>query len=104
MTLALIGLMLFTLAGYLVWRAANRLWHVLVIMLLAALLFPIVASGLIGDPSYYLPAGTFSKGIEGKDQIVVASAVATILISIILAACTWTAAKAAWRYCQGWKN
>jgi hypothetical protein len=104
MTLAIVGLMLITLTGYLVWYVANRLWHIPVIILLAALLFPIVATELTGDVSYYLPARTFSEGIDGKDQIVLASAVATILISVILAACTWGAAKAAWRYLQDWMN
>jgi hypothetical protein len=47
--------------------------------------------------SRYLPAGTFAGGSEGKDQIVMASAVATILLAVMLAACMFGAAKAGWR-------
>jgi hypothetical protein len=43
------------------------------------------------------PASTFAGGIEGKDQVVIASAVATILLAVMLAACAFGAAKAAWR-------
>jgi hypothetical protein len=52
---------------------------------------------LEGDVSRYLPASTFAGGIEGKDQVVIASAVATILLAVMLAACVFGAAKAAWR-------
>jgi hypothetical protein len=104
MTLTLIGLGLVALTGYLVWCATSRLWHLMIIFVMPALLFPIVAARLTGDVSRYLPAGTFSEGIDGKDQIVLASAGATILIAIIFAACAWGAAKTVWRSVQSWMN
>ncbi len=104
MTLAIVGLALLALTGYLVWCVANRLWHLLAIIVMAALLFPVVATRLTGDVSFYFPAGTFSEGIDGKDQIVLASAIATMLIATILAACAWGAAKTVWRSLQGWMS
>jgi hypothetical protein len=99
MTLAIASLMLIMISGFFVWCVADRFWHVLVIVALAVLLFPLVSTQLTGDVSRYLPAGTFSEGIAGKDQIVLASAAATILIAIILAACAWGVAKVAWHKC-----
>ena len=104
MTLTLIGLVLVALTGYLVWCATSRFWHLIVIFVMAALLFPIVATQLTGDVSRYFPAEAFSEGIDGKDQIVLASAGATILIAIILATCAWGAAKTVWRCMQSWTN
>ena len=97
LTLAIAGLALAALAGFLVWSAADRLWNGLAIAALAVVLFPLVAGTLTGDVSRYLPASTFAGGIEGKDQVVIASAVATILLAVMLAACVFGAAKAAWR-------
>jgi len=97
MELVIAGLVLATLAGLLVWRAATLWWHRLIIVLIGVVLFPAVARWLTGDVSVYLPPRTFSDGAEGKDQIVAASAVATILIAIILAACLWAAGTVIWR-------
>jgi hypothetical protein len=105
MTLAIVSLaLLAALAGYRVWCVANRLWQLLVIFVMAALLFPVVAIRFTGDVSYYFPAGTFSEGIDGKDQIVIASAIATMLVAIILAACAWGAAKVVWQSLRSWKK
>ena len=101
MTIAIAGLVLVVISGFSVWCAASRFWHVLVIAGLAVLLFPLVATQLTGDVSLYLPAGTFSEGIAGKDEIVLASAAATVPIAIILAACAWAAAKVTWRSVRG---
>ena len=73
------------------WRAADRFWHFLVIVALAAALLPLVAHGPAGDVSRYLPTGLFPDGADGKDQVVLASAAATVLISAVLAAGLWTA-------------
>ncbi len=97
MALATAGLILAALAVYLIWRVVDRFWQVLVIIALAIVLFPLVASWLAGDVSRILPAWMFSQGTDGKDQIVLASAAATILVSTILAACFWVAAMTAWR-------
>src|SRR5262249_30094974 len=96
MTLAIAGFMLIAISCFSVWRVANRFWHALVIVVLATLLFPLVATQISGDVSRYLPTGTFSEGADGKDQIVLASAMATALIAVILAACVWGAGKTAW--------
>ena len=95
MVLIIAGLVLAALSGYLVWRVSDRFWHGLVIVALGVALFPLVASRITGDVSRYLPAGTFSDGSDGKDQIVLASVAATILIAILIAICIWAAAAAA---------
>ena len=102
MTLAVAGLLLIAISCFSVWWVANRFWHVLGIVVLAVLLFPLVASQISGDVSRYFPAGTFSEGIGGKDQIVLASAMVTALIAVILAACVWGAGKTAWGRARNW--
>jgi hypothetical protein len=97
MALIIAGLALTALAGFLVWFACDRFWHGLAIAALAVALFPLVAGTPAGDVSRVLPAGTFADGMEGKDQIAMASAAATILVAFVLAACTFGAVKAAWR-------
>lgn len=97
LTLAIAGLVLAPLAGFLVWSAADRLWHGIVIATLAVAMLPWLAGTPAGDVSRILPAGTFADGIEGKDQIAMASAAATILLAVMLAACALGAAKTGWR-------
>jgi hypothetical protein len=97
MTLAIASLALTALAGFLVWSAADRLWHAFAIAALAVAFLPLVAGTPAGDVSHFLPAGTFALGIEGKDRIAIASGVATVLLAVMLAACVFGAAKAAWR-------
>jgi hypothetical protein len=99
--LAIAGLALAALTLYFVWWSSARPWHGLAIVALAVLLFPLLAASITGDVSRYLPAGTFSAGADGKDQIVIASAAATILLALILAACAWRAATAALRWLRG---
>ena len=96
MTLVIAGLALTVLAGF-VWRAADRLWHAIAIAALAVVFLPLVAGTPAGDVSRILPAGAFAHGIEGKDQIAMASMAATVLLPVMLAACVFAAAKAAWR-------
>jgi hypothetical protein len=62
MTLAIIGLALVVLAGIIVWCASSRIWHILAIVVLSALLFPLVAIHLTGDLSRYFPADTCGAG------------------------------------------
>jgi|SoimicMinimDraft_3_1059731.scaffolds.fasta_scaffold137062_1 hypothetical protein len=97
MAIAIAVFLLAALTGFLVWRAADRFWHFLVIVALAAALFPLVAHGPAGDVSRYLPSGLFPDGADGKDQVVLASAAATVLISAVLAAGLWTAVTTVWR-------
>jgi hypothetical protein len=97
MAIAIAVFLLAALTGFLVWRAADRFWHFLVIVALAVALFPLVAHGPAGDVSRYLPSGLFSVGADGKDQVVFASAAATVLISAVLAAGLWTAVTTVWR-------
>jgi hypothetical protein len=97
LTLAIAGLGLGAFAGFLVWFAADRLWHGLVIATLAVAMLPWVSGTPAGDVSRILPAGTFADGIEGKDQIAMASAAATIPLAVMLAACAFGAAKTGWR-------
>ena len=97
MTLAIAGVALSVLTGFLVWWACDRIWHGLVIAAIAVALMPPVAIWLTGDVSRFLPAGAFAAGSEGKDEIAVASMMATILVAVMLAAIAFGAAKAAWR-------
>ncbi len=83
------GIALFVLAGWLVWWTAKRLWHLPAIAVLTVALFHFTANYLTGDLSRYLPHGVFADGAAGKDQIALASGIATILLSIILASALW---------------
>jgi hypothetical protein len=62
---------------------------------------PLVATHLTGDVSRYLPAHAFSEGARGKDEIVIASAYATIMIAVSLAAAALWVIKLAWRTRSG---
>ena len=75
----------------------RRLGHVAAVVLIAILLFPLTATYLTGDVSRWLPAGTFAAGADGKDQIVVASALATILAALLLATLVWRVLMFLWR-------
>ena len=86
MMLLLLGLVLAAGTAFLVWCASARWWHALVIGVLWIPLFPLVSAWLTGDVSRYLPAGAFSEGIRGKDEIIVASALSTIIVAIAAAA------------------
>jgi len=97
MALATAGLILALLTIYVVWRVVDRFWQMLAIVALAIVLFPLVASRLAGDVSLFLPAWMFSQGADSKDQIVLASGMATVFVSLILAACIWKAALMGWR-------
>ncbi len=97
MTLLFAILVLLALTGLVVWYVVDRLWHLFVILVLGAALFPWVALTLIGDVSRYFPVETFSNVIVGKDEIVLASAATTISVAIILAASACAAVRAVWR-------
>src|SRR5260221_12495294 len=97
MAIAIAVFLLAAPTGFLVWRAADRFWHFLVIVALTAVLFPPVAHGPAGDLSRYLPSGLFSDGADGKNQIVLASAAAKALISVFLPTGPEMAALAVWR-------
>ena len=84
--LILLGFALAAAAASLIWCATSRWWHPLIIAVLWIPLLPLVASWLTGDVSRYLPAGVFSEGIHGKDEIIVASVLSTMLVSIVAAA------------------
>ena len=82
MVLAAFMIALAVLAGLMVCCAAARWWHVAVILLGALPLFPLIARSLTGDLSRDLPEATFAAGAEGKDQIILVSAYATIAVAI----------------------
>lgn len=91
------GILLLALTAFLLWHAARRIWHLLPIVALAAVLFPAVVTYLTGDVSRYFPPSTFADGLEGKDRIALASAAATIMIALSLGAVLWTELSAVWR-------
>jgi hypothetical protein len=86
MMLILLGLALAAAAASLVWCATSRWWHRLIIAVLWIPFFPLVARWLTGDVSRYLPPAAFSEGAQGKDEIILASAFATIVIAVAAAA------------------
>jgi hypothetical protein len=73
-------------AIYLVRKGARRWWDYLVIGGLAVALVRPILMIVTGDVSAWLPAGIWSDGPDGKDQIIVASAMATVLLPLALAA------------------
>ena len=85
MALAFAGVMLTALAGFAVWSVAQRVRHVVLIAALAILLMPLLAYTITGDVSRYLPAGMFRDGISGKDDVILASVAATLLLAVLLA-------------------
>lgn len=89
-------LVLTLVAGVIVWRAAARWWHYLVIGIGALPLFPPVAKYLTGDISPYVPADAFAPGGAGKDQFILVSIYVTILIAIIAAAFVFWAGRVIW--------
>ena len=97
MILILAGLALAVLAGLSVWRVADRWWHLGVIVLIALPLLRLFARTVTGDVSRYLPAGMFSEGAAGKDEIILASVAATVLLAVLLATGLFALAKAVWR-------
>jgi hypothetical protein len=48
-----------------------------------------------GDISEWLPAGFWSDGFDGKDQIIIASVASTVLIPLVIALAVICAAKGA---------
>ncbi len=81
--------------GLLLWWALTRLWHVAIIAVITIALYPAVVI-VTGDVSRYLPDSAFADGIEGKDQIVVASAAATLIVALALAALLLGTARIGW--------
>jgi hypothetical protein len=105
MLLTTAGLVLLALTAFVVWRTASRPWHLIPIVALALVFLPVTATFLTGDVSRYLPRAMFSDGAAGKDQVVLASVAASILVASILAACAWAAAAALWRRSRvGWRK
>jgi hypothetical protein len=83
MLLAIFVIALTALTALLAWCAADRWWHYAVVALGAVALFPLVARSLTGDVSHYLPEATFSDSPQGKEQIILASAFATIAVAVM---------------------
>ena len=97
MLLIFAGLLLAAVTSFAVRRAAVRAWHYAVIAALAVAVMPLLASTVTGDVSRHLPAAMFSDGPDGKDQIIVASVAATVLLALLIAATTFAAARLALR-------
>jgi hypothetical protein len=67
-------------------KGARRWWDDLVIVGLTAALMRPIPMVATGDVSVWLPGGIWSDGFDGKDQLIVASAMATVLLPLVLAA------------------
>jgi hypothetical protein len=96
-TVAAIGLVLLVIAVLAIRAGARRWWDYPIIAGLTLVQFPWLADTITGDISRYVPQEAFSEGSVGKDQIIIASIVSTILVGVILAACLVWAAHSCWR-------
>ena len=83
-------------AAVAVWYTAARAWDYLAIAVLALACMPLLAMGPTGDMSRYVP-GAFSDGPQGVGEIVLASALSTLFIAVILAAVAWWIVRMLWR-------
>jgi hypothetical protein len=84
-------------AAFAIGYAARRWADYFIILFGALALLPFIAGSLGGDVSRFLPASTFSPGTDGKDQIVLASAVTALLAAPVLAAAGLIIAQRLWR-------
>ena len=101
MLVLIAGLALLAATAALFWRAARRPWHLLAIAGLTLLILPATASYLTGDVSRFLPRAMFADGAAGKDQVVIASAAASLCVAAILAAGLWAFALTAFYRFRG---
>jgi hypothetical protein len=87
------------LAGAIVlMRGSRRRWRdYLAVAVLTLLLIRPVLKTITGDVSHYLPGWAFANGADGKDQIIVASALSTLLLPLLIAAAVVWGAGRAWR-------
>jgi len=85
-TVAAIALVLLVIAGFAVRAFARRWWDYPLTALFTVLLFPVLANSITGDISRYVPLSAFDEGGYGKDQIVIASILSTVLVGVILSA------------------
>jgi hypothetical protein len=84
-TVAVIVGSLLAVCVILIRRAALRWWEYFVALgLTVALIRPVYATAT-GDISEWLPAGFWSDGFDGKDQIIIASVASTVLIPLVIA-------------------
>src|SRR5262245_49274525 len=83
--------------GLFAWWAALRWWDYLIIAALTVLLFPLIARTFTGDLSRYLPSGVWSEGAEGKDEIILVSIAATLVVAATAAAAVVGLTRRAWR-------
>jgi len=97
MALAIVGLLLAALAALLVWRVAERFWHIVAIAILAVPLMPLFAVSVTGDVSRYLPDWLDAD----KDGVIVASVAATLLLAVIVATGVFGIAKLVLRGLRG---
>jgi hypothetical protein len=77
--------------------AARKGWEYLVVAVLAGILARPSLLFVTGDISRWLPGWLWSDGSDGKDQVVVASAVATVLPPVVCGSLLVFLGKLAWR-------
>lgn len=97
MLLLIAGLGLVALTVFAVWRVSSRAWHYIAIAVLALALMPLFASTVTGDVSRYLPGAMFADDASGKDQVILASVVATAALAVLAAAGVFALAQTLWR-------
>jgi hypothetical protein len=92
-TVAVIVVSLLAISVILMRRAALRWWQYFVVFALTAALVRPVLKTVTGDLSVWFPAGIWSDGFDGKDQIIIASAASTVLIPLVIASAIVCVAK-----------
>ena len=85
-SVAIVIVSLLAASIYLVRKGVRRWWDYLLIGGLAMAPVRPILMIATGDVSAWLPGGIWSDGPDGKDQIIVANAVATVLLPLALAA------------------
>jgi hypothetical protein len=98
MMLILLGLALAAATAFLVRRAASSRADLVLIAILSLPLMPLAAMSITGDVSRYLPPDMFSDGHSGVGEIALASAFASLVTAVCVAAlAVWAGRTWLWR-------
>ena len=98
MLLLLLGLVVAAATALLVRCAVSSRADLVLIAILSLPLMPLAAMSITGDVSRYLPPQTFSDGHTGVGEIALASAFASAVVAVCVAAlAVWAGRKWLWR-------
>ena len=97
MILAIYFIVLLALAGWSIWMATERPRDYFMLGFITIALLPLLVTTFTSDVSRYLPSTSFSAGLQGKDEIIIASAATTLLVAAMLAGVLIRIIKIGWR-------